>query len=551
MSSRAQPPQTALSPLASSGFLARLRRGGFQSTALYRFTLRGSTPKGVKFSVPELWPGDPQAGRALLSGAFRFEDEVHTLSADGHMHQNASSHWQAWFHGHSWLKDIRALGGNEANSFVREHMSAWIDTHTDWSPIAWRADVVATRLIQWCQHWSVLAGDPHDALHTHLRQIAGRDARHLMRSTPPKQAGYRRLLAIKGQVFAAFALLGGDGRMSRALRLLEDEINAQVLPDGGHIERSPERLSDVLRDLLELKALLHAATGDVPRFVQNGIDRAAPMLRLLRYPDGGLAVFNGGLEGDPVWLDQLLAHTDSQAKAPVTAPHMGYQKLQAGDVCLMMDCQKPNPVGYLQHAGTSGFELSIAKLRLIVNCGARKGLNDPWRTALAATAAHSCLAVNDSSSSTFHLDGTLKRGPKSIMCDRQDIDQGAFVETAHDGYLDTFGLTHQRAIFIAAHGTDVRGEDRLIGTGGDYFTLRFHLHPDVKASLLGDGQGVMLRLADDNVWRLRTSAQDVKLESSVYAGTLGAQRRSEQIVLTGPLSGNGALIKWAITREGI
>ena len=159
--------------------------------------------------------------------------------------------------------------------------------------------------------------------------------------------------------------------------------------------------------------------------------------------------------------------------------------------------------------------------------------------------------MNDSSSSTFHLDGTLKRGPSIITCERQDIDQGAFVETAHDGYLDKFGLTHQRAIFVASHGTDIRGEDRLIGTGGEYYTLRFHLHPDVKASLLGDGQGVMLRVAGEDVWRLRTSAQDVTLDNSVYAGKLGVQRRTEQIVLSGPLSGNGALVKWAITREGV
>lgn len=551
MSTSARPSSQAKPAPPSGGFLARIRRGGFQSTALYRLTLRGPTPKGVRFSVPELWPGDPQEGRALLSGQFRFGDEAHTLGNDAHIPDGASPEWQAWYHAHSWLKDVRALGGSEAASFVRERMSAWIDAHADWSPIAWRKDVVGERLIQWCQNWTLLAGDKHDPLTKMLRQLAGRDARHLLRGLPPKNSGYRRFLAIKGQVFVAVALLGGDGRIARTLRLLEDEIDTQVLPDGGHIERSPERLSDVLRDLLELKALLKAGTGDVPRFLQNGIDRTAPMLRALRYPDGGLALFNGGLEGDPVWLDQLLAHTDSQAKAPVTAPHMGYQKLQAGDVCLVMDCQIPNAVGYLQHAGALGFELSIAKQRMIVNCGARKGANDPWRTALAATAAHSCLAVNDSSSSTFHIDGTLKRGPSAITCERQDIDQGAFVETAHDGYMEKFGLTHQRAIYVAAHGTDVRGEDRLIGTGGEYYTLRFHLHPDVKASLLGDGQGVMLRLPGEDVWRLRTSAQDVKLDSSVYAGTLGAQRRTEQIVLSGPLSGNGALIKWAITREGV
>jgi len=42
----------------------------------------------------------------------------------------------------------------------------------------------------------------------------------------------------------------------------------------------------------------------------------------------------------------------------------------------------------------------------------------------------------------------------------------------------------------------------------------------------------------------------VMLEASVYLGHGGEQRRSEQIVISGPLSGNGALIKWALTRDG-
>ena len=106
-----------------------------------------------------------------------------------------------------------------------------------------------------------------------------------------------------------------------------------------------------------------------------------------------------------------------------------------------------------------------------------------------------------------------------------------------------------RALFLAAHGTDLRGEDRLVGTGGARFTIRFHLHPKVKASLLGDGHGILLRLSGNDVWRFRTSADDIKLEESVYLGHGADVRRTEQIVISGPLSGNGALVKWALSRD--
>lgn len=513
--------------------------------------LIGRTPKGARLQVPELWPGNPEIGREILNGDFRHLNEGHVLSSATSLPTEASVTWLAWFHGHGWLRDLCAMGGGEAPYFAREWLSAWMDANHTWGTITWAPDVTAERLVNWSRYWNFLVRDdgcsPFEQM---LRKRAGRDARHLFLTVPAPHLGFKRLHAIKGRVFGAYALLGGEGRMTRALTHLEQEIDTQILPDGGHVERNPERLAEALKDLLELKALLSVATGDVPRFVQNAIDRTAPMLRALRHNDGGLALFNGGLENDPAWLDLLLAQTASTAKAPQNAPHAGFQRLNAGAVHIIMDCGQPTAVGHAQHAGTLSFELSVGKHRLFVNCGARKGRSDPWRTALAATAAHSALTVNDTSSTMFGLNGELRSGPEQVTCTRQDVEEGTLVEASHDGYMNAFGLMHHRALFVASHGTNIRGEERLVGTGGAHFTLRFHLHPSVKASLLGDGHGVLLRLPGKDVWRLRTSTDTMTLESSVYVGTAGEHRRTEQIVISGPLSGNGALVKWALTRDG-
>jgi len=530
---------------------APMRENRFRASALYRLMLIGRSPKSTRLQVPELWPGDPEIGRTILNGDFHHREESHVLSSAAALPAQASTTWLAWFHGHSWLKDLCAIGGGEVPYFAREWLSTWIDANHTWSAIAWAPEVVAERLVNWSQYWSFLVRDDGcSSFERMLCKRAGRDARHLFLTVPASNLGFKRFHAIKGQIYGAYALLGGEGRMARSLAHLEQEIEAQILPDGGHIERNPERLAEVLKDLLELKALLSAATGDVPRFIQNAIDRTAPMLRALRHNDGGLTLFNGGLENDPAWLDLLLAQTASTAKAPQNAPHAGFQRLNAGAVHVIMDCGQPTSIGHAQHAGTLSFELSVGKHRLFVNCGARKVRSDPWCTALASTAAHSTLTVNDTSSSMFDLNGELRSGPEQVTCTRQDIEEGTLVEASHDGYMSAFGLVHHRALFVASHGTNIRGEDRLVGTGGTHFTLRFHLHPKVKASLLGDGHGVLLRLPGKDVWRLRTSTDTVTLENSVYVGNAGEHRRTEQIVISGPLSGNGALIKWALAQDG-
>jgi len=531
--------------------------GGFRGPWLYRQLLRGPGPRGLAVYVPTLWPGSPEKGAALLNGDFSHAGDSPPLNRAAYVPAGASGAWLRWFHRLDWLTDITALSGGErggeAPYFAREWLSAWMDANDRYSPIAWAPEVTAVRIINVIRAWPFLVRDdaagPFEKM---LRQTLGRDIRHLSKSPPAADAGYARLLALKGQAFATLALKGRERCIPKALDRLEQEIDSQLLPDGGHVERNPERLAAVLRDLLELKALIVAATGQLPSFMQNAVDRAAPMLRQLRHPDGGLAVFNGGLEQDRETIDLLLAQTDSKTKAPGRAPYAGFQRLTAGSVVVIMDCGKPGGPGQRHHAGTLSFEMSVGTQRMIVNCGGRSGQTDPWRTALAATAAHSTLTVNDTSSAAFALDGSLHRGPERVPCNRTDTDDGLLVEASHDGYLNTFGLTHHRALFVGPAGDDVRGEDRLTGTGGEYFTIRFHLHPNVKASVLGGGGGALLRFGTRHkeTWRLRSSAGEVKIEDSVYMGRAGEHRRTEQIVITGPLTGNGALIKWALTREG-
>ena len=78
--------------------------------------------------------------------------------------------------------------------------------------------------------------------------------------------------------------------------------------------------------------------------------------------------------------------------------------------------------------------------------------------------------------------------------------------------------------------------------------LRFHLHPDVKASLQQDGEAVLLRLRSGGGWRLRADGARLSLEESIYLG--GHQpRRSEQVVLTGYADGPQQ-VKWAISKVG-
>ena len=119
---------------------------------------------------------------------------------------------------------------------------------------------------------------------------------------------------------------------------------------------------------------------------------------------------------------------------------------------------------------------------------------------------------------------------------------------SHDGYLASHDVVHRRRLYINASGSDIRGEDTLEGSGDHKFSIRFHLHPSVKASLVQDGTSVLLRLPDKSGWRMRCSGGIASLQESIYLGDGQETKRTEQIVIVGASQQGAAQVKWALTK---
>jgi uncharacterized heparinase superfamily protein len=214
-----------------------------------------------------------------------------------------------------------------------------------------------------------------------------------------------------------------------------------------------------------------------------------------------------------------------------------------------MDCGAlaPPRLDRFAHAGTLAFELSVGRDRMIVNCGAAPAAGPEWRDATRATAAHSTLVIADTSSSELRADG-LGRRPERVDAQRQEASGAHWLDASHDGYMKPFGAVHRRRLYMADSGEDLRGEDLVEASSPQPYAVRFHLHPDVDASLQQDNEAVLLRLPGGSGWRLRADGARIAIEESIYLG--GPEpRRGEQVVLTGFQDGP-QMVKWAITRLG-
>ena len=534
--------------------LTRLRRDalrGLAASPLYRHTLIGRVPADLRLRVGERWPGDAERGATILSGEIMLAGQVVRNPMPVWFPPEAGANWLAAWHDFSWVADLLSVGGG-AKDAVRALVQSWLTDNTSWHPIAWRADVLATRIYTWIVHFDEIASREADRLLRRAMLVSlAAQLRHLARIAAWELSGPARLRALKGLVAGLVAFGGGEKRVVRALRAIERELPAQILPDGGHRSRNPSVQLDVLRDLVDTRAALRAGHIEIPGPLQDAIDRMAPMLRFFRHGDRKLALFNNSIEEDGILVDLVLTRSETKGRAPAQAPQSGYQRMQAGHSLVLVDTGKPPVPGFddMAYAGPLSFEMSQGRERIIVNCGGYRGAQRAWRQVARSTAAHSVLVVADTNAVEINDDGTLGRSPPLIRCERAEDDGHQWIAVSHDGYRQRFGLVYAREFYLAADGEDLRGEDKLTGRSGVAFVVRFHLHPSVEPHLTQDGSAAVLRLPSGLVWRLRASGAEMSLAESIYLGS-GELRKTQQVMLSGTTDANGASVRWALRREG-
>jgi uncharacterized heparinase superfamily protein len=437
----------------------------------------------------------------------------------------------------------------------------WITSHSTLEPIAWRPEVLARRIISWLSQATLLLEDSDVRFYRRFIRSLTRNVRQLRRTVADAPDGVPRLQAATALTYASLCMAGEASHTRAASKRLADELQRQILPDGGHISRNPGALIELLVDLLPLRQVFTARNLAPPDALLNAVDRTMPMLRFFRHGDGSFALFNGMGPTPTDLLTTILAYDDARGMPVANAPHSGYQRVEAGGTVVLMDTGGPPPieVSTEAHAGCLSFELSTRANRIVVNCGLPATSRESWRQVARATAAHSTVTFNDASSCRFVESLAVRRllngapivhGPRQVTADRGEQDGAIVLRASHDGYAQSFNVIHQRSLMFAADGRRLDGQDVFMPAIGetvapdrDQFAIRFHLHPSVRANRLSDAHGAMLVMANKEVWTFTAYEDRIDLEESVYLAGNDGPRRTVQLVIHGRV-GNVMRVQW-------
>jgi len=500
----------------------------------------------------DLRTADATRASEIYSGRFVFAGKVVNCDSRSPFESAPPSEdWAVALLGFGWLRHLRAAESAITRANARALVDEWISLNRSSDAVAWRADVVARRVISWLSQAPLLLDDSDVKFYRRFLRSLSRQVRHLRRVVSAARDGVPRLQAAIALAYAALCMAGQQRYIRPASKRLADELQRQILPDGGHISRNPGALIELLVDLLPLRTVFTARNLPPPPELLNAIDRMMPMLRFFRHGDGNFALFNGMGPTQTDLLTTILAYDDARGAPLANAPHSGYQRLEAAGALLVMDTGRAPPLQVSQeaHAGCLSFEFSSRQNRIVVNCGLPITSRDSWRQVARATAAHSTATLNDTSSCRFIETGAVKRllygtpmvgGPHDIAVARETQPQGTVLRASHDGYVDIFNIVHERILVLSPDGQRLDGEDLFtpahgdaIAAGRDQFAVRFHLHPAVKANRLADGHTAMLLMPNKDVWTFSAYEDRVDIEESVFLAANDGPRRTVQIVIYG------------------
>ncbi|MFM2390006.1 MAG: hypothetical protein RLZZ437_1561 [Pseudomonadota bacterium] len=545
-----------------------LRTGAKVATRLAVWRAGLTAPATGFASMPEPRTiGMVSRGRQMLAGNIQLAG--HLIEASGTPLWDIAppdAAFDAEAHGFAWLDDLAAIGDAPARQMAQDWVWGWIARYGTGRGAGWLPDLTGRRLIRLINHAVFLLAARDTAQSATFFASLTRQTVLLSRRWAKAPPGLPRFEALCGLVYAGLSLIGMEALVGPASAALAQDCTHQIDEAGGIPSRNPEDLLEVFTLLIWAADALRGAGRTVPPAHLDAIARIAPALRALRHADGSLARFHGGGRGAEGRLDQALASAGGKAIMARGGLSMGFVRLQAGRTSVIADVAAPPP-GTRAHAATLGFELTSGRRPLIVSCGSGRSFGSAWQRAGRATPSHSTLCVDAVSSSRLGPDDAFAQTARitALRLFPGDGEQGVYA--AHDGWVGTHGLTHSRTLTLSPDGRHLDGEDKLhaaslqqadrfaaiiarTGLQGLRFAIRFHLHPDVDATLDMGGTAVSLALKSGEIWVFRYQGRaDLSLQPSVYLerGRL-KPRAAQQILLDCHTADIETRIGWTLAK---
>ena len=529
----------------------RLRPVQIYGQAMHRLPRAKTIPADAPAPPRRAWPcpwANPVTRRSPMVGAaqVRFLNEDGAL--DGGEIWNDPARSKLWLYNLHYFDGLSGDAGTKRAPWRRAMIARWIAQNPPGLGIGWDAYPTSLRIVNWIK-WALAGGamEP-DWLHSLAVQ-----ARWLEGRLEWRLLGNHLLANAKALITAGLFFEGSEAErwLARGLAIWDRQLAEQILPDGGHIERSPMYHALVLEDLLDLYNFVRASAGPEHTRLARWAEHAGRMqswLAAMTHPDGEIGFFNDAAFEVAATLVSLDRYAVALGLERCAAPapgvtHLnpsGYIRLQTNDAVALIDAAPIGPdhlTGHA-HADTLSFELSLGLERLIVNGGVNTYGEGADRQVQRSTAAHSTVEIDGENSSEVWAG--FRVGRRAQVRDVQvACDDGVSVSAAHDGYVWRPGRpVHHRSWRMQPGRLTV--DDRIEGSASTALA-RFHLGAGVAPYPEPGGlEGALITSSGRRVrWR---SSEPVEIQPSQWRPEFGKTVQTRQLAI--PLGRDGLHVEF-------
>lgn len=529
----------------------------------FRQTFR-KAPEKLLVAPTDLRASDPFIAEEIFNGRFTLAGRTLDVGEESVFDFDPPSpEFQTRLHSFVWLRDFRATKSDKHYQRAQEIAQDWIGRYR-WpdDSAVWRPQTAALRLMSWLSHSPVILKSAQLGFYRRFLKSIGMHVDYL-RSVAPTAGDGMEIMRIRiALAMASLSLPTTLPAVQRAGANLDRELDRQVLPDGGHISRNPRAILDLLMELLPLRQTYVNLGYEMPSRLIPAIDRMFPALRFFRHQSGELGLFNGATATLATELVAVLRYDESAGQPFRAMPYMRYQRIGTSSTAIIVDTGYPitQETSTHAHAGCLSFELSSGGHRLIVNSGSPLYGPEDYRQLARSTAAHSTVTLNDTSSHSFgrlsDLGTVVTGGVSRVEATRKEDPQGEILVASHDGYLDKFGLYHERSIQLHPSGTIIRGGDRFMAKGGAepaencgfQATARFHIHPSIQIRPVDENE-VLLVAPDAQTWSFTCIDAKIEVGEDVFFADSSGIRGSRQLEIVFDV-GKLPEIGWRLEQKG-
>ncbi len=546
--------------------LRHLRWSQLAYLALRRVLPRSHSPARIKDpvglrEVPCTWPildGQPETSRKIIAGReFTFLNQ--TVAGNGSIPWNDRRHAKLWLYHLNYFDFLNvgfALPEDEAMLRAALEIALdWCAHNTQGTEVGWETYALSVRIVNWLKflvrHRRSLESLGQGGRINTLLASLGVQVATLERRLEKDLRGNHLLKNIKALLFAGALLETPRSTRwwAKGEKLLEDELDEQILPDGGHCERSPMYHAQAFADLAEIRLLCVGTEKKLAcsRLLAQKIQLMADFLQGILHPDGEIPLFNDSVLGGarlPAQLLTLAEGPDPQSarrESKVTVfPGTGYGVLRSLESrsTLIFDCGPLGPdyqPGH-GHCDVLSYELSLHGQRVVVDPGVSTYEPGPMRFYERSTAAHNTVRIDGEEQAEIWASFRVGRRPRVGQIRGGCSGGFDYVSGEHEAYR-RLGVIHARTILLQAPDTWIVAD--LLRGGGVHFVESFlHFHPRVRVETVAEhvetSAGLPLRrwtveFADRSYWLATYGDGQFELVNSWHSEQFGNRQLSKAL----------------------